>query len=97
MSETREVKHTPTPWHVTVNRAQDLVCAGDEVVADCASGDLPDITKANAEFIVRAVNCHDELVSACTFAYRRALQTQDQDSELINKLFSALAKAEGRE
>jgi hypothetical protein len=37
-----------------------------------------------------------ELLEACQFALVRALQHQDGDTELINKLFAVIAKAEGR-
>ena len=38
-----------------------------------------------------------EMLEACQFAYVRALQTADQDSELVNTLFVAIAKATGGE
>lgn len=55
--------HTPTPWFVVPpdrdNPSRAMVC-GEGV--DIYNAPLTDETEANAEFIVRACNCHDELV-----------------------------------
>ena len=58
--------HTPTPW-----RSVDfIVAAGVELIAVLTAGEAnngcvsPPIARANAVFIVRAVNAHDELVAA---------------------------------
>ena len=54
-------EHTPTPWEIheatSTRRGYDVQTAGGEklIVYDMKSG-------ANAAFIVRAVNAHDELV-----------------------------------
>lgn len=56
-----EVKHTPTPWEVNgleiqaTNREETFIA---EVFNENESA------KANAQFIVKAVNCHDELIEA---------------------------------
>jgi hypothetical protein len=62
---TNEIKHTPTPWfynyqHDSIYDAPDI--RGASV---CIAGikRIPDY-KANAEFIVRAVNSHNALVAA---------------------------------
>lgn len=44
--------------------------------------------------VVRAVNAHDALVAAATFARNRLLQ-DDGDQESIQQLNAALARAEG--
>jgi hypothetical protein len=54
--------HTPTPWFIsgleisTLQSERIAVCDCDE------PNNLPGYS--NAEFIVRAVNCHDELLAA---------------------------------
>ena len=67
-------KHTPTPWEVLGNGKQ--VFGKDHLVANCEvclteqdddlDGYDEDETRctANAEFIIRACNCHDKLVEA---------------------------------
>ncbi len=64
-----ETKHTPIPWtcdyddqdHTGIGIADD-----EMMIALVAPKGGPDeLDKANAEFIVKAVNCHDELVAAC--------------------------------
>lgn len=86
-------KHTPGPWHVSSNTAQDLVCAGDEVVADCTTGDLPDISIANARLIAAA----PELLEAC-----KSLLPEGWDDGVMDHMPGvkiarlAIAKAEGR-
>jgi len=55
--------HTPTPWHsyggivFSGGRRQTKVC--ESLTQNC---------NANAAFIVKAVNCHEELVRACEMA-----------------------------
>lgn len=67
-------QHTPTPW--TVFNADEGcypgIDAGWRTIVmfgspdeDCGiRGDTPEEAEANARFIVHAVNCHDELLSA---------------------------------
>ena len=61
-------EHSPTPWFVGEPNAQNPECESpsgirsvdDYVIADiCGDGRYPD---HDATFIVRAVNCHEELV-----------------------------------
>lgn len=59
--------HTPTPWNVTrdENHVRALIRdAGFMRVAECGRAFVPGIAEANAAFIVRACNAHDELVAA---------------------------------
>lgn len=61
-----QVKHTPLPWSVVLTDHPDN---GDDCWGiDAESGSVgfcegPN-DEANAAFIVRAVNCHDDLVAA---------------------------------
>ena len=65
-----ETKHSALPWRVETDRTEESVVASDGViVAECGvSSQAPAhalaIYKANAAFIVKAANCHDELVAA---------------------------------
>lgn len=62
-----ETKHTPTPWRTGGNFKSISVGLGDvitEITTVHGIQDIPGSRKANAEFIVRACNLHDELVLA---------------------------------
>lgn len=75
-----KVTHTPTPWKIgAINNDPRRGVVGETAIINSSAycvavaiprgqhGDLaPEITRANAEFIVRAVNCHEELVQALT-------------------------------
>lgn len=57
-------EHTPTPWHLE-NDGESVMSADNVEILWCPPGsyqgsDWPD----NSAFIVKAVNCHDDLVSA---------------------------------
>ena len=57
---------TPTPWFVYSQNSNMIVnAAATKVIADASSeeGDYAE-AKANAAFIVRACNAHDQLVAA---------------------------------
>ena len=65
-----KIKHTPTPWRLGRNGTDYCVFFGDEkFVADCEASDT-DEDRANAAFIVRAVNSHQALVDALKDAER---------------------------
>ena len=58
------MNHTPTPWHRMATSPQRIESeSGSDKVAQCTSA-------ANAAFIVRACNAHDELVAALTALLR---------------------------
>ena len=70
-----ESKHTPLPWDVQNKGNLHGVNARHEVVEGVNNGEknlptiarMPDLSErsyANAAFIVRCCNCHDELVGA---------------------------------
>jgi hypothetical protein len=103
-------KHTPTPWQYQWVRWMNDV---DLKIVDHKTGRVlailnkptPFLTvdeqEANAEFIVRAVNAHDELVAALKqaltdieFYCERAEENPDTDTTAI-ELRRVLAKAEG--
>lgn len=61
--------HTPIPWEVNNGRLIVVDCYGKVIASTDVSIDHPpkryvdrEESKANAEFIVKAVNCHEELI-----------------------------------
>lgn len=111
-----ETKHTKTPWKVT----EDSTIIGSvtrNVIAECcgysdkaSNGDYASIIEkqgtreANAAFIVRAVNAHDDLVAALEAAVRYVDDVSEAtifgdndhaDYDLLDELRTALAKAKG--
>lgn len=89
-------KHTPTPW-------RDYGLAGIKSEAHCSMTTTPLVRcygkhkEANAAFIVKAVNCHDELIAACQQALEALedpeLETGAYQSLAADSVLSALAKA----
>lgn len=80
--------HTPTPWRIAARRTKDggswniLGPAGAAIIARV----LPGPAEADAEFIVRAVNSHDELLEALkdldkVFDFGQRLDPGDFDIE----------------
>lgn len=75
-----DMKHTPTPWHLQANTHvpnvgiyRDVTEKGDvhgtwEVIA-FLDNDM-ERARANAEFIVRAVNSHEALLEAAKLLFR---------------------------
>ena len=107
-------KHTPTPWdfckaktpvdgefdfgiYATVNGHPNCVIA--ETFGRVASDIRPD-AEANAAFIVRAVNAHEDLFEAAqlydqTYASTQTNPTAAQEARVINAMRAAIAKATG--
>ena len=58
-------KHTATPWEIdeygTIKAGKDRLLLGG-ISIPCCVGPAMDESKANAEFIVRACNAHEDLV-----------------------------------
>lgn len=98
--ETKERTHTPLPWAITVPKKEPFgwwIHAGDVLVCSCGTRPLSDEALANAAFIVRACNSHDDLLAACEAALTR-LRTIERDKgihshETIPELEAAIARA----
>lgn len=99
------MSHTPTPWEFKEKDDEGrFVIIGERdgldvtFVADTIGG-LGDAEKANAAFIVKAVNCHDELLAALVNLYALvrgecpSILENDHHDEMVR---AAIAKAEGR-
>lgn len=104
-----EVKPTPTPWRTSAV-GRDVYATHPN--GDCAiciatcGGYEPSLAhfleqaKANAAFIVRAVNAHNDMLEALRFA-EDALVWYDEEGKVVAKnalkeVRAAIAKAEGR-
>lgn len=89
-------KHTPTPWKVhsarivaSKKRDKNDVYTIAQVMCFC-SGEFNGVEqKANAAFIVKAVNRHDDLVGALD----EALEYFTGPVSVAGRLHAALAKA----
>ena len=100
--------HTPTPWtfgngekfpfvirhdsdglgsHIAYIACQEVICK--------EHGGTPE---ANAAFIVRAVNAHEELLEACKCAGDALLANEGDPikREALRQLREAIAKSEGK-
>lgn len=103
--------HTPTPWELGTGNTreiwgyQDDENQNDVLIASCKSNGLikTDEERGNAAFIVRAVNAHEELLTAAKNVRNvlAGLVTGDlksikADSPALLALRNAIAKAEGK-
>src|SRR5271157_3455432 len=98
-----EVQHTPTPWKVSVHVDGCNFTSYMINEVELAGAESDEEAEANAAFIVRAVNAHEELLRVAKF-----LITLDDDCgrehRRINGLLSdarlmveqAIARAEGK-
>lgn len=97
--------HTPTPWHT---QRGEIVGNGDLVASTVFHGqELNALDEANAAFIVRACNAHDELVDMAellvrTLDYHISRDQKNGDEEgarlkmvTRNQVQIVLAKARG--
>lgn len=107
---TNTAKHTPTPWeiveHTAINDVKEYrVFSGYDEIAVCRNtvGGIVAVTQlpveANAAFICRAVNCHDELLDVLVRVMNEiehggasgtALRAMTEDAH------AAIAKARGK-
>jgi hypothetical protein len=99
--KTQTVSHTPTPWSVqaingTMDREIKLFKQPNYLYSP-----MPGVrvkghnAEANAEFIVRACNAHDELVAALEVAFTMAKRTYHAGHNVpeLEQIQRAIAKA----
>jgi len=101
MSEKTTPDHSPLPWRFSTDDPMDgtigQIESHDDWSVAAVFNDVRELpAKANAEFIVRAVNSHDALLAAL-----KALIAGDPhewllDHGLRKRAQDAIAKAEGR-
>lgn len=87
----RNSKHTPLPWEIGESfSGRPLVCHDGSPLAE-----VPRL--ADAQLIVRAVNCHEDFLAACKAAQSLLykLGGTNYDPE-YSELCAAVAKATGR-
>jgi hypothetical protein len=86
------MEHTRTPWiAVTPKPHGAQITSEDGFISVISNSKDKELDKINAKFIVKAVNCHDELVEALNIV-RSRLTSNDVYLNSIVK--DALAKAE---
>lgn len=101
-----DAKHTPTPWEISRSKYKGQEHLGlrnvdslTEAVwrVDSGAGLNPARDEANAAFIVRAVNAHDELVEALSdIVHSVGGDTGFARQQRMKKARAAIAKAEGK-
>jgi hypothetical protein len=89
--------HTPTPWESVNYNGKWLIDSVDKVGSIAViNGGKDKLATANAEYIVRAVNAHEDLLM---LLYRiRAMNNQTPllGTDFVEDINQAIAKAEGR-
>lgn len=94
------MKHTPTPW--SINTVDDYASYGKpthmEIIHDGKYNKCFVFDKEDAEFIVRAVNSHEELLEAAKDMMKviEELKGQAGIPKQYMKLFNAIQKAESK-
>ncbi len=88
------MKHTATPWHFTIEKTVYFIETDSYVIARIY--DEHDEDHENARFIVRAVNCHAELLEALEYIVND-VPAPGEDARLTaegyNKACEAIRKA----
>lgn len=96
------MNHTPTPWEWVGDRAQGFILLGPDgsigEVYICAEPSMCN-AQANAAFIVRAVNAHDDLIGALKTieaAHPHIINRESPSVCVPCVAKKAIAKAEGK-
>lgn len=90
-----KMTHTPTPWEIAHYEGGLLEglnfirsADGEEI---CSINDASEKAKANAAYIVRAVNAHEEML----LVLKELQRTIDKDHFYADRINEAIAKATG--
>ncbi len=93
-------QHTPTPWEVIKEDGWDTVYIDGPTLDSRGFVVIPDTTKrayADAAFIVRAVNSHDDLVEiAKAMLMFLQMGKELQDRVFADKIREVVAQVEGK-
>lgn len=93
---TNEVSHTPTPWKIEWNI--DPINAGEHSTGEVQI--WADVSEADAAFIVRAVNAHQEMKLTLESVLANIQENKEAFGgsrySIISMIKKAIAKAEGR-
>lgn len=101
-------KHTKVPWvRLYGTEIRPTIKPDETLIAEVLGADrrfeeedVNDECVANAEFIVRAVNCHDQLVEALqslVFWFGNSNSGSVREADLMRDARTALGKATGEE
>ena len=102
------MEHTKGPWtlkkgamvHSNLGVSRHFIILSGEVGLATVDAYKGIDNEANAEFIVRAVNSHEELLKACKLVARAVGDSIDASSKpatvVIDAIVAAIAKAEGK-
>lgn len=74
------MKHTPTPWIITDN--DNIVSKIENIILFEGTNGSAEQRKCNAEFIVRAVNNHDDLLKIAK-SYLITLESLEKELEAV--------------
>ena len=90
--------HTPTPWKTMP--LNPFIFSGDEPeeLAVCRT-DIklpPERNDANAAYIVRAVNAHEELIATLKEVSKHATDLNKNDPWIMERIYKAISRAEGK-
>ncbi len=90
---TNEVSHTPTPWSISESEGNDLLPLFRLVNED---GEVAGQTRrtANADFIVRAVNAHQDLIRTVDRLMNRLQEGKKLTHAESLEIIALLARAE---
>lgn len=105
--KTQTAAHTPTPWKVSENENTPLtlneyhrihagiddICFVEKTDRDLSSEKYIEVDQANAAYIVRAVNAHEELLAALKNLVERNL-IKDINGDHYEEVLETIAKAE---
>jgi len=96
------MNHTPTPWHLGEQTPWYIYTPGiptHRIAETCTTPDgslLAKEAKANAAFIVRAVNAHEALLAIAKELLEDRLSLNADNPDLTTRAEQAIAKAEGK-
>lgn len=101
------MKHTPGPWKITKNEHTGFVFIGKDngnnyplyrESNSFAKGKTMERAEQDAACIIRALNCHDELLEACNAAlndwHAKPSNINKKEPKYLAILRAAIAKAE---
>lgn len=92
MKTETKVQHTPTPWSAELVKDQTYRIQDLKKCNVLGTG----LNQANAAFIVRAVNAHEELLGASKLVLEIIANGCEVTPHIASVLDKAIAKAEGR-
>lgn len=84
-----DAKHTPLPWEHSGNQ----IVSGAIEICEMEERYIIGERKANAQFIVKAVNCHDDLLAALKAIEAAGMLKSDTTAEYYSKHGAIARKA----